>query len=290
MARSRNIKPSFFNNDLLAEVEPLGRIFFIGLWTVADFKGDLEWRPKKLKAQLLPYDNCDLENIAINLDQNGFIRFYSVQGRIYLNIVNFTKHQNPHKNEKTKGSEIPTHDEKGSQVIDFKEVMINRDKNGTNPDNNGTDRADSFNLIPDPLNPISNVVSSDELTTSQIKKPDKFKVELQDIFEYWKEAWCKNDQSKFTDKRKKAVRARLKEGYTVEQIKLAIYGCSVTPHNNGTEPKGDGRVYDCLELICRNGDNVERFAGNANRIGPPAQQKPSDAVSDALTNINDTDW
>lgn len=290
MARSRNIKPSFFNNDLLAEIEPLGRIFFIGLWTVADFKGDLEWRPKKLKAQLLPYDNCSLENIAINLDQNGFIRFYSVQGKTYLNIVNFAKHQNPHRNEKLKGSEIPSHSSKESQPIDFKGITINRDKNGTTPDNNGTDPADSFNLIPDSFNPISNDVSSSELTTQPAKKPDKFKVELLEIFEYWKNTWGKNEQAKFTEKRKKAVRARLKEGYTVEQIKLAIYGCSVTPHNNGTDQKGDGRIYDCLELICRSGDNVERFAGNASAIASPAQQKQSDAVSDALTNINDTDW
>ena len=289
MARSRNIKPSFFNNDLLAEIEPLGRIFFIGLWTVADFKGDLEWRPKKLKAQLLPYDNCSLENIAINLDQNGFIRFYSVQGKTYLNIVNFAKHQNPHRNEKLKGSEIPSHSSKESQAIDFKGITINRDKNGTTPDNNGTDPADSFNLIPDSFNPISDV-SSSELTTQPAKKPEKFKVELLEIFEYWKKTWGKNEQAKLTPKRNKAVTARLKEGYTVEQIKLAIYGCSVTPHNNGTDPKGDGRIYDCLELICRSGDNVERFAGNASTIAPPAQQKQSDAVSDALTNINDTDW
>ena len=177
MARSRNIKPSFFNNDLLAEVEPLGRIFFIGLWTVADFKGDLEWRPKKLKAQLLPYDNCCLEKIAINLDKNGFIRFYSIQGKTYLNIVNFAKHQNPHRNERIKGSEIPSYSSKDSQAIDFKGVTINRDKNGTNPDNNGTDRADSFNLIPDSFNPISNDVSSNELTTQLAKKPEKFKIE-----------------------------------------------------------------------------------------------------------------
>jgi len=122
------------------------------------------------------------------------------------------------------------------------------------------------------------------------KKPEKFKAELLEIFGYWKEAWGKNEQAKLTPKRKKAVLARLKEGYTVDQIKLAIYGCSVTPHNNGTDPKGDGRIYDCLELICRSGDNVERFAGNASAIAPPAQQKQSDAVSDALTNINDTDW
>ena len=30
---ARNIKPAFFDNDELAENDPLGRLLFIGLWT-----------------------------------------------------------------------------------------------------------------------------------------------------------------------------------------------------------------------------------------------------------------
>jgi hypothetical protein len=110
MPRARNIKPSFFTNDALSEIEPLGRLLFIGLWTLADFKGDLEWRPRKIKAQILPYDNCDVEALAINLDKSGFIRFYSVQDlqdEKYIHIPGFCIHQNPHKNEKAKGSSVP---------------------------------------------------------------------------------------------------------------------------------------------------------------------------------------
>ena len=98
MARSRNIKPAFFDNDLLAEIEPLGRLFFIGLWTIADYKGNFIWREKRLKAKILPYDDCDIKKLAINLDQNGFIRFYSDQDAIYCNVIEFCTHQNPHKN------------------------------------------------------------------------------------------------------------------------------------------------------------------------------------------------
>lgn len=83
-----------------------------------------------------------------------------------------------------------------------------------------------------------------------------------EIFTYWKDVMKKNSNSQFTTKRMKVVKDRLKEGYTVEQIKLAIYGCSITPHNNGTDPQGNGQRYDGLELICKSGENVERFAGN----------------------------
>jgi uncharacterized protein YlbG (UPF0298 family) len=150
MARARNIKPAFFNNDLLAEIDPIGRLLFIGMWTIADYKGDIEWREKKIKAQVLPYDNCDVKNIAINLDKLGFIRFYSDSDTTYINITNFSKHQNPHKNEREKGSEIPAYTELMRQAVDLKGLTINPDKSRLNQDEDGTNPADSLILIPDP--------------------------------------------------------------------------------------------------------------------------------------------
>lgn len=161
MARARNIKPSFFDNDILAEHNcPLGRLFFIGLWTLADCNGNLEWRPKRIKAKLLPYDDVDIKNIAINLDNSGFIRFYSDQEKIYINITNFLVHQNPHKNEREKGGVCPDYCEKGRQVIDFKDITINRDKSGGVPIEDGTNPADSLNLIPDSLNLIPDCLNA----------------------------------------------------------------------------------------------------------------------------------
>lgn len=151
MARARNIKPSFFDNDVLAEISPLGRLFFIGLWTIADYNGNFEWRERKLKAKILPYDNCDLKEIAINLDKLGFIRFYSDQDKICANIVNFTKHQNPHKNERDRGAELSLITEDSRQVIDLTTLTINRDLSRFNHESSASNPADSLNLIPDPL-------------------------------------------------------------------------------------------------------------------------------------------
>ncbi len=159
MARARNIKPAFFDNDELAENAPIGRLLFIGLWTLADYQGNLEWREKRIKAKVLPYDNCDIKKLAINLDKSGFIRFYSDGDEIYCNIVNFTKHQNPHKNERDKGSTIPEFSEDMRQAVDLKGLTINRDKSGLIPEGSHSDRADSLNLIPDSLNPIYTLAS-----------------------------------------------------------------------------------------------------------------------------------
>ncbi|MZR63833.1 hypothetical protein [Alcanivorax sp. DP30] len=156
MARARNIKPSFFDNDNLAlQNDPLGRLLFIGLWTLADYNGNLEWRSHRIKVKLLPYDECDVEQLAINLDKSGFIRFYSDGEKVLLNIPNFTLHQNPHKNERDKGAAVPEYSEERRQLIDISTLTINRDKSRANPDQNGTDPADSLFLNPESsfLNP-----------------------------------------------------------------------------------------------------------------------------------------
>ena len=53
MARARNIKPGFFDNETLGELPALTRLLFIGLWCLADREGRLQDRPKRIKKELL---------------------------------------------------------------------------------------------------------------------------------------------------------------------------------------------------------------------------------------------
>jgi len=98
MARARNIKPSFFANDQLAELPPLARLLFIGLWGLADRKGKLEDRPKRIKAEVLPYDDCNVDELLDLLDPEFIVR-YTVDGISCIQIINFLKHQKPHPKE-----------------------------------------------------------------------------------------------------------------------------------------------------------------------------------------------
>lgn len=148
MARSRNIKPAFFTDDKLGDLEPIVRLVFIGMWTIADFRGCIEYRPKMMKVQLIPYDNHDITNIVNILEQARLIRMYSGGEKNYIKIVNFERHQNPHKNEREAGSSIPDYDE---STIENNELS----KDGTKPDKIGTARADSLLLIPDSFNPLT---------------------------------------------------------------------------------------------------------------------------------------
>ena len=95
MARSRNIKPGFFTNDKLAELPALTRLLFIGLWTIADRDGRVEDRPKKIKAECLPYDSIDADDALNELASAGFLERYTVEGVAVIQVVNWSKHQNP---------------------------------------------------------------------------------------------------------------------------------------------------------------------------------------------------
>ena len=96
MSRARNIKPGFFKNDVLADCQPLARLLFAGLWCEADREGRLDDRPKRIKAECLPYDDCDVNCLLNELSEHGFILRYTANDQPYIQILAFGKHQNPH--------------------------------------------------------------------------------------------------------------------------------------------------------------------------------------------------
>lgn len=97
--RSRNIKPGFFENELLAELPAMTRLLYIGLWCYADRDGRFEWKPKRIKAVIFPYDNVDIEPMLMSLHVMTFLDMYRHNGEIYGSIIKFKDHQHPHPHE-----------------------------------------------------------------------------------------------------------------------------------------------------------------------------------------------
>lgn len=152
--RARNIKPGFFINEELAALPPLARILFAGLWCMADREGRLEDRPKRIKVQLLPYDDCNVDELLQLLADAGFIRRYEVRGIRVIDIPTFKRHQNPHKNEKT--SELPAYEEI-EKLPEEIEKLPERVEKCTKP----------LRLNPDSLNPDSLNTNSKELARAE---------------------------------------------------------------------------------------------------------------------------
>tara|TARA_R100000951_G_scaffold1557_4_gene3265 strand:- start:1327 stop:2097 length:771 start_codon:yes stop_codon:yes gene_type:complete len=105
--RARNIKPNFFNNDDLAECTPLARLLFAGLWCYCDREGRAEYKPKRIKKEILGYDDCDIFELLTELENKNFIVRYDFDGMMYFYIPNFIKHQKPHHQEKESALPCP---------------------------------------------------------------------------------------------------------------------------------------------------------------------------------------
>lgn len=116
--RARSLKPSIFKNELLAVADPLYTVIFEGLWCAADREGRLEDRPGKLHIEINPGRAFEgTERSLAWLAENGFILRYSVGGKKFIHVVEFTKHQKPHVNEKPSVIPEPASNQ-GSKVVD----------------------------------------------------------------------------------------------------------------------------------------------------------------------------
>jgi hypothetical protein len=99
MPRKRDLKPSFFKNEDLGSLDPFARLLFAGLWCWADREGRLEDRPKRIKFEILPYDDVNVSKLLDLLHDNSFIIRYEVSGKKCIQIQSWKKHGNPHPQE-----------------------------------------------------------------------------------------------------------------------------------------------------------------------------------------------
>ncbi len=220
MARARNIKPGFFTNDVLAECSPLARLIFAGLWLHADREGRLEDRPKKIKAEILPYDECDPDALLGELQKYGFIVRYEVAGAKFIQVVNFNKHQNPHVKESA--SEIPAPNEHSTSTVLASETP---ERAGLNPSS----------LIPHPESGIPH--PSPEAPASP--KPRIAKTRAADWADDFEEIWKAYPRKPGMSKADtlKAVSARINEGASLPAMLAGVQAYAAYLLAEGTEPK-----------------------------------------------------
>ncbi len=93
MARIRTIKPDFWVDEKVVEVSAFARLLFIGLWNFADDVGRMEYRPNKIKMQIFPADSLDISELIGELRGESLVNVYVVEGKEYLGINGFSKHQ-----------------------------------------------------------------------------------------------------------------------------------------------------------------------------------------------------
>lgn len=84
--------------------------------------------------------------------------------------------------------------------------------------------------------------------------------EIREVFDYWKHTLGKRNDVVLGKNRVDAVRARLKEGFTVERLKRAVDGCATDDWAMGRVRKSNGKTFNDLgKHICVSDEAVERF-------------------------------
>lgn len=95
--RRRMLNPDFFTDPDIVTLDPYGRLFYQGLWCVADDSGCFELNALFLKMKIFPGDYISLDDIQRYIDiliDNKKLITYQVNGKDYAWIKNFHKHQN----------------------------------------------------------------------------------------------------------------------------------------------------------------------------------------------------
>ena len=112
MPRIRTIKPEFWTDEKIIGLDFCARLLFVGMWNFADDEGYLPNEPTRLRLQILPADDIDIDAILAELIDCGLVQVVSLNGdRTALWIPHFGDHQRISKPTKSRispeRSEIP---------------------------------------------------------------------------------------------------------------------------------------------------------------------------------------
>lgn len=125
MARIRSTHPGQWTAGDFLECSPLARLLALALRNVADDHGIFRWKPKTIKAECLPADNCEIDSLLGELVANRQVQKYAIQGKDYGIILDFTQWQRPKKPKylhpvppefSTSTEPVPNEEETGSEI------------------------------------------------------------------------------------------------------------------------------------------------------------------------------
>lgn len=106
MARIRNIKPDFWTDEKLVELETWERLLFIGLWNFADDEGYMPYSPKRIKMQIFPGDSLEVSRGIQSLISIGAVELFDSEYGQVLHVSKWSKHQKVSNPSKSKYSSV----------------------------------------------------------------------------------------------------------------------------------------------------------------------------------------
>jgi len=287
MARIRTIKPEFFKHEGLAELSPLHRLLFQGLWCHADRAGRLEDRPRRLKVEVLPYDDCDLDAMLSDLARAGFIVRYEVAGQKLIEVPTLAKHQ--HFNVKEPPSTLPplpgtnpAPSQNGAGTTPTRQEQ-EQEQEGKRETASSADASAPPEQVPritsgdvSPKQPTAPIVEG----ASASDPPPKAGLDVE-VYQRWRELWSPRAAAEPPDKALKLIRDRRKErlrGSTPEQVQADLLRSLAGWRN---DPWAERPQQAALKILFRDADQVAKGLELAARAPAGARPPPPPDLSGA---------
>lgn len=109
MARIRTLKPEFPQSESMGRISRESRLLFVLIWTICDDEGKARGNSRILASLLFPYDEDAgslIDGWIEELEEEGCISRFLIDGSTYLHCCNWLKHQKIDKPSKTRFPEF----------------------------------------------------------------------------------------------------------------------------------------------------------------------------------------
>lgn len=228
--KGRMIKREISNSKGFASLSPKAAVLFCMIIPHLDSHGKMNGGPGYLKDEVCPrVKYLTLKTIPALLKEvhdKTNVKWFEFDGRWWIHSTNFLQNHQELKPDRLGQDLLPTYSGVSTREVEV-EVEVN--------------------------NPLSELGSSDG-------PDDKVK-----LFNHWiRTCNMGPPPPAFTPERRKLLNARLKENKTLDDLAMAITGCSITPHNQGQNDRNT--KYMNWELIFKNAGNVDRFIANYHNL------------------------
>ena len=276
MSRIRTVKPEFWTSEQIVSCSFEARLLFIGIWNFSDDAGIHAASYIRLKGEIFPIDPCGVDDIKCwvnELISNNLLREYAVDDKLYWIVTGWKRHQKierPTYRYPLPQSELVTIPDNSTTNRRHLDDLSTSHRLALDDNSMTTQRVIDDSSVTESNGMESNgkdkdicEVSTSPVTVSNNKLASTQETEVMQIFKHWQTV-MNHPRSKLDNKRATKIKQALKLGYTLEELKLAIDGCSKDKFYMGDNDRN--QRYDGIDLIFRDADHIDRFIRTANPV------------------------
>ncbi|MFA4900888.1 MAG: hypothetical protein WC563_15325 [Brevundimonas sp.] len=272
--RIRTIKPEVTEDDLAAALSDSAWRMWVSMWTLADDFGDVRASDRYLashvwqdtaRMKVVPSLKLELATKVIRPGQHPMIMLYEINGEEYARIKGFPRHQRIDNGGQARVPE-PTSEQSQAHALRFAET-----RGDSHMVRQPTLDSARFAALPPTSGPDHDhdLQSGPPTTTTEATPVSP----VDEVFLHWQKTL--KPGAKKTAGRLTRIRARLAEGFTGEQLRLAVTGSLEDDWLMGRTPGSRKGGYKDIDTVLRDAAQVERLIDLADLASAIPEQEPA---------------